>query len=359
MHPVPTVPEPITSPGMSLVSRLAWAKICGQVQYIELAFPRETSLPLISAVMTKPNRPWSYRSISDAIGTHRGPNALAQSLPLAGPNPTAIQLESPARRNDQIAVPEDGIGVREVKNRDLVPLRDHVQSALGSAGPHVLFEGIEIADRANFRYIGGRFHWKLPLSLHDEIVEAQEHSSDHGRGGQIGSVALRVDVQVPDSQVLLDRLGVGQEVIALLLVGLPENLRFGRGKTPAEDPHAQGFEAFVKHFGGGPRRLGMLLRLKYDLRSVSGRFDVLRVVEQYQGLKRSGRRLTAGGTRFTTRRIEGEHARGRSSASPKGVHAAAIEPFALGLRIGFARPGLFPYPGGLVGHHARSTDFGD
>ena len=124
-----------------------------------------------------------------------------------------IQFEGPARRNDQIAMPEDGIGVREVKNRDLVPLRDHVQSALGSAGSHVLFEGIEIADRANFRYIGGRFHRrfhrKLPLSLHDEIVEAQEHSSDHGRGGQIGSVALRVDFQVPDSQELLDRLRVG------------------------------------------------------------------------------------------------------------------------------------------------------
>ena len=138
-----------------------------------------------------------------------------------------------------------------------------------------------------------------------------------------------------------------------------ENLRFGRGKSSAEDPHAQGFEAFAKRFGGRARRIGILLRQKNDLRGVSGRFDVLRIVEQYQGLKRSGRRLTTGRTSLTTRRIEGEHARGRSGASPKGVHAAAIEPFALGLRVGLARPGLFPYSGGLIRHHARSSDFGD
>ena len=41
MQPVPTVPEPRTSPGRSSVSRLAWASICGHVQYMLPALPRE------------------------------------------------------------------------------------------------------------------------------------------------------------------------------------------------------------------------------------------------------------------------------------------------------------------------------
>ena len=57
MQPVPTVPEPSTSPGRSVASRLAWASNCGQVQYIEPELPRDNKRPLTAAVISRWNRP--------------------------------------------------------------------------------------------------------------------------------------------------------------------------------------------------------------------------------------------------------------------------------------------------------------
>ena len=57
MQPVPTVPEPMTSPGRSVASRLACASSCGQVQYIEPEFPRDSKRPLTAAVISRWKRP--------------------------------------------------------------------------------------------------------------------------------------------------------------------------------------------------------------------------------------------------------------------------------------------------------------
>ena len=57
MHPEPTVPDPSTSPGRKVASRLAWASNRGQVQYIEPEFPRDNKRPLTAAVISRFNRP--------------------------------------------------------------------------------------------------------------------------------------------------------------------------------------------------------------------------------------------------------------------------------------------------------------
>ena len=53
MQPVPTVPEPITSPGRKVASRLACASSCGHVQYIEPEFPRDNNRPFRVAVISR------------------------------------------------------------------------------------------------------------------------------------------------------------------------------------------------------------------------------------------------------------------------------------------------------------------
>src|SRR4029077_2703746 len=50
---------------------------------------------------------------------------------------------------DRIAVPDHGDRVREVEDGNLVPLRDHVEIAVGAAGLDMLLKGIEVADRSD------------------------------------------------------------------------------------------------------------------------------------------------------------------------------------------------------------------
>src|SRR5205823_3611383 len=84
MQPVPTVPEPITSPGRNSVFRAAWARIASHDQYMSPRFPRERSSPFTRATIS------SRRSPSSSGLTTTGPSEVAKSLPFAGPSPIAI-----------------------------------------------------------------------------------------------------------------------------------------------------------------------------------------------------------------------------------------------------------------------------
>src|SRR5947207_1304010 len=81
MHPVPTVPEPRTSPGRSLVLRAACATIASQEWYMSARLPRDRSSPFTRASIVPP-----LPSNSSGVTT-TGPRLVAKSFPFAGPRP--------------------------------------------------------------------------------------------------------------------------------------------------------------------------------------------------------------------------------------------------------------------------------
>ena len=84
MQPVPTVPEPSTSPGSSLVFCAACATIASHVWCMSARLPRDRSSPFTRASMV-PLRPSNSSGV-----TTSGPRLVAKSFPFAGPRPTFI-----------------------------------------------------------------------------------------------------------------------------------------------------------------------------------------------------------------------------------------------------------------------------
>ena len=58
-----------------------------------------------------------------------------------------VELPRPGRHGHLVERSDDGRGVGEVEDGELVPVRFHLQPAPLPGGPDVLFEGIEVADR--------------------------------------------------------------------------------------------------------------------------------------------------------------------------------------------------------------------
>ena len=96
MQPVPTVPEPITSPGRSVASRLACASNCGQVQYIVPELPRDSKRPF---------RPRGHLQVQPAVavavgqlverhqlGAQRGREVLPLARPQADGHLDALEV---------------------------------------------------------------------------------------------------------------------------------------------------------------------------------------------------------------------------------------------------------------------------
>ncbi len=191
MQPVPTVPEPRTSPGRRSASRLAWARSWGQVQYMragvaageDVAVDGGGHLQVEAAVAVAVGKLVE----GDEVGAEGG----GEVLPLAGPEADGhlgalevagapvvhdgeagdpvegtvvvgqvatgladdagelqlvIQRLAAAGGEDGVVGPDDAGGVGEVEDRDLIPLRVHVEPAVASAGGDVLLEGVEVAE---------------------------------------------------------------------------------------------------------------------------------------------------------------------------------------------------------------------
>src|SRR6266566_9397837 len=98
MQPVPTVPEPITSPGTSCVFAEARSMIASHEWYMSPIFPRERSSPFTRATMS------SRRSPSSSGVTTTGPSEVAKSFPLAGPRPTFISLRWRSRADQSFMI---------------------------------------------------------------------------------------------------------------------------------------------------------------------------------------------------------------------------------------------------------------
>src|SRR3954470_3458435 len=91
MQPVPTQPEPITSPGRSSVLRAARSTSSSHSQCMSPRLPRERSSPLTRATISR------RRSPSSSGVTTSGPSEVAKSFPFAGPSPIAISLRCRSR----------------------------------------------------------------------------------------------------------------------------------------------------------------------------------------------------------------------------------------------------------------------
>ena len=139
-------------------------------------FPRERSSPFTRATISR------RRSPSSSGVTSTGPSEVAKSLPFAGPRPTFISWRCRSRADqsfmtvkppicavgadhrghlelvvqrlgalrvrDLVVGPVDRGRVREVEDRDLVPLRHDLAAAGDRARvADVLLEGVEVAHR--------------------------------------------------------------------------------------------------------------------------------------------------------------------------------------------------------------------
>ena len=109
MQPVPTVPEPSTSPGRSSVSRLAWASSLrpGPVHRAGVAARQHPAVDRRGHLQVEPAVAVAVASARRTC-TSSGPSEVAKSLPLLGPRPTAISARWRSRALQSFMIVKPG-----------------------------------------------------------------------------------------------------------------------------------------------------------------------------------------------------------------------------------------------------------